>query len=233
MVKAKKLWPALVAALACGFLTACQTSSIDAQDLVTNLPAPDPSYEAVVDEYRIFPNDKLTITVFPDRNFGLAGVRVDAAGGVVLPTTGLVMVKGLTAREAGRTIEQRLKDCCLKDPQVIVQVDETTSQQIMVWGAVNAAEVYNLRGKTTLLGAIAMAKGPDRSTADMKRVALVRTIGGKRLMAIYDATAIRDGKVEDPQVYGGDQIFVDSSRVKSALRGAVTAVPFLSLMPGL
>lgn len=232
MVSAKGLWPTLVVILSCG-LSACE-SSLDPKELVTVLPPPSASQDAVIEEYRISPNDKLTVTVFPDRNYGIGGIRVDALGNIVLPGAGGLNVKGLTAREAVSVIETRLRDCCLVKPQAIVQVDETTSQQIMIWGAVAAPEVYNLRaGRTTLLGAIAMAKGPDRGTANMKNVAIIRIVDGKRLMATFDANAIRDGKVEDPQIYGGDQIFVDSSRAKTVFRGAVQAIPFIGLLPGL
>lgn len=233
MALGKILRSGVLAAVACSLLTACSESNFDKTVLAESLPAPDPAYTVKVDEYRISPNDKLNITVFPIADFTSPTASVDAGGNIILPRVGTIQASGKTARELSRELEATLKACCLQNPQVVVQVNETTSQQIVVTGAVVASDVYNLRGSTTLLKAITLAKGPDRATANLKRVAVFRTIDGKRMGALFDVAAIRDGRAEDPQIFGGDTIVVDSSRSKSVWRSAVSAVPFFGVFSGL
>ena len=48
-------------------------------------------------------------------------------------------------------------------------------------------------------------------------------------MSITYLDAIRAGKAEDPQIFAGDTIIVDTSDTKNALHNVVTAVPFLSI----
>ena len=70
-------------------------------------------------------------------------------------------------------------------------------------------------GHTTLLQAVSLAKGPDPKLANIRRVAIFRTIGGTRKSAFYDLAQVRTGKAEDPEVYGNDIIVVDTSGSKS------------------
>jgi polysaccharide export outer membrane protein len=51
---------------------------------------------------------------------------------------------------------------------------------------------------------------------------------GRRSVALFDLTAIRQGRASDPQVLGDDVIVVDTSRLSSALREVVGALPALS-----
>jgi polysaccharide export outer membrane protein len=111
---------------------------------------------------------------------------------------------------------------------VTVTVIEAASQKITVDGAVTKPGVYEMRGSTSLLQAVAMAEGPSR-VADLSKVAVFRTINGQRSVALFDLGAIRQGRAEDPQVLGDDVIVVDASRLNSALREVVTALPALSI----
>jgi polysaccharide export outer membrane protein len=86
---------------------------------------------------------------------------------------------------------------------------------VTVDGAVLQPGVYPLTGPTTLLQAVSLARGPDPKLANVKKVAIFRQIGGKRQSAFYDLTQIRQGKAEDPVVYGSDIVVVDTSGAKS------------------
>ena len=159
----------------------------------------------------------------------MPSVRVDASGAILLPATGMLMAKGKTARELTSEIEQKLAVCCLKQPQVIVMVEETSSLQVTITGAITETGVYNMRGPTTLMNALALAKGPDRTTANLSRIAVYRFNNGQRTGAIFNLKDIRAGKAEDPMIYGGDTIIVDTSSAKSVWRSAVSAVPFMGI----
>ena len=60
-----------------------------------------------------------------------------------------------------------------------------------------------------------------------RRVAVFRQIDGKRMAAAFDLTSIRRGEMKDPQVYRGDIVVVDGSRVKAMQRQILQSLPIL------
>lgn len=185
----------------------------------TSLPPPDSSVPATAQaaEYRIGPQDQLEINVFGIEELKRL-VQVDNNGKIILPLVGAVQAGGRTVPELSGDLTSALKARYMKDPQVIVSVREAQSQKVTVDGAVAQPGIYPVAGTTTLMQAISMAHGPDAKLANMKRVAIFRTIGGKRQQAFYDLTAIRAGRAEDPQVYGADIVVVDTSGTKSFIQ---------------
>ena len=178
-------------------------------------------------EYRIGVGDKLDVRVFQVADLSFAELVVDTSGNINLPLIGAVRSAGRTAGEMSTDIAERLSARYLRDPQVTVTVKEAASQKITVDGAVIKPGVYEMRGSTSLLQAVAMAEGPTR-VADLSKVAVFRSIDGRRSVAIFDLGAIRQGRASDPQVLGDDVIVVDTSRLSSALREAIGALPALS-----
>ncbi len=178
-------------------------------------------------EYRIGVGDKLDIRVFQVADLSFEELVVDTSGNIQLPLIGAVRGAGRTAREMSTDIAERLATQYLRHPQVTVTVKEAASQKITVDGAVAKPGVYEMRGSTSLLQAVAMAEGPTR-VADLTKVAVFRSIDGRRSVAVFDLAAIRQGRASDPPVLGDDVIVVDTSRLSSALREVVGALPALS-----
>ncbi len=178
-------------------------------------------------EYRIGVGDKLDVRVFQVADLSFEELVVDTSGNINLPLIGAVRGAGRTAGEMSTDIAARLAAQYLRDPQVTVTVKEAASQKITVDGAVTKPGVYEMRGSTSLLQAVAMAEGPTR-VADLTKVAVFRTIDGRRSVALFDLSAIRQGRASDPAVLGDDVIVVDTSRLSSALREVVGALPALS-----
>jgi polysaccharide export outer membrane protein len=178
-------------------------------------------------EYRIGVGDKLSIRVFQVADLSFEELVVDTSGNINLPLIGAVRGAGHTAGEMSTDIASRLAARYLRDPQVTVTIMEAASQKITVDGAVTKPGVYEMRGSTSLLQAVAMAEGPSR-VADLTKVAVFRTIDGRRSVALFDLSAIRQGRASDPQVLGDDVIVVDISRLSSGLREAVGALPALA-----
>ncbi len=191
-------------------------TSSSAVALADILPPPDASVVrgASSPEYRIGANDTLDISVFQIDELKRS-VIVDSGGYILLPLVGQVHARGRTPVELSGDIAEALKKTYMKDPQVIVSVKESQSQRVTIDGAVNQPGVYPLSGPTTLLQAVSLARGPDPKLANVKKVALFRTINGSRKHAMYDLTQIRRGKIEDPQIYGNDIVVVDTSSGKS------------------
>jgi len=201
------------------------------------LAAPPPSAEfAVVAEaqatspleYKIGALDKLSITVFQVKDLTLEGVRVDASGRMILPLIGTVVAKGKTTQEIAYEIAARLGEKYLQNPQVSVVVAESASQKVTVEGAVTSAGVFELKGRTTLLQAVAMAKGPSK-VADLSKVAIFRQVDGRRMAARFDLRAIRAGRLEDPEVLGDDVVVIADSGFRSIFSNLVSALPALGV----
>jgi polysaccharide export outer membrane protein len=177
-------------------------------------------------DYRIGPLDSLDITVFQVKDLTLEKAQVDAGGQIHLPLIGAVTAGGRTAAELSADIARRLGERYLQSPQVSVVVAEAVSQKVSVEGAVNEAVVFELKGRTGLMEAVARAKGESR-TANPRRVAIVRSVDGAPRAASFDILAIRAGRARDPEVVAGDTVVVDGSTVKSLWRGLVETLPTL------
>lgn len=220
----------LTVVLCAAMLTGCATESIKDGNFQASLLPPDPAQVSLAkEEYRLGPLDKVSVSVFQMRDLDMEKAQIDARGAFNMPLVGPIQAAGMTTTGLGGEISRKLSACCLVNPQVTVSLDEAISQQITVTGAVIASDVYLLRGPTTLMQAITMAKGPDRQTADLRRVAVFRTSNGQRMGALFDVEKIRRGEAPDPQIFGGDQIIVDSSDTKGMWRGIVSTVPLFGI----
>ncbi len=178
--------------------------------------------------YRIGPTDLLKLTVFQVPDLSFDEIRVDSAGALQLPIVGSIQASGKTALELSRDLEGLLGARYLRNPSVSITVVEAASQKVTVDGAVTKAGVYLMRGRTTLMQAVAMAEGPSR-TADLSKVAVFRTEGDQRLVALFDLGAIRNGEAADPILRGDDVVVVDTSRLNAAVRAAVESLPALAV----
>lgn len=213
---------ALVAAAACASSGAPPAQTVSA-------PSAGQFRAETAQDYRIGPLDKLNITVFQVKDLTLEEVPVDGSGRIFLPLIGSVLAAGKTTQELSAEIADRLRGQYLQSPQVAVQVAEAVSQKVTVDGSVVQPGVYTMSGPTTLLQAVAMARGPDPRYANLSRVAVFRTINGQRNAAVFDLKAIRAGKAPDPVILGNDVIVVEGSAVKGAIREVLGALPGLAI----
>lgn len=179
-------------------------------------------------EYRIGPLDLLNITVFQVKDLTLDKVQVDASGQILLPLVGSLVASGKTTSELSALIADKLRERYMQDPQVSVLVEEAVSQKVTVEGNVTEAGVFFLKGQTSLLQAIALAKGIARN-GNSHKVTIFREVDGRRVSANFDLTAIMGGKQPDPQIFGGDVVVVPSSSWKGFVRDAIPALPALVL----
>ncbi|MFW2342868.1 polysaccharide biosynthesis/export family protein [Brevundimonas sp.] len=179
-------------------------------------------------EYRIGATDLLRVNVFRVPDLSFDEIRVDASGVIQMPLIGTVQAEGLTPDELSESLATRLGAQYLRNPQITVTVLEAASQKITVDGAVTQPGVYEMQGRTTLLQAVAMARGPIAG-ADLNSVVIFRTIEGQRQFAVFDLAAIRAGEAPDPVVMGDDVIVVDTSFLSDVIQQVVRAAPSLYL----
>ena len=81
--------------------------------------------------------------------------------------------------------------------------------------------------RTTLLQALALAKGPT-AVALLSDVIVFRTINGQQAGGRFNINMIRRGQAPDPQVLPGDKVEVISSRAKATFRDVLAALPALN-----
>jgi polysaccharide export outer membrane protein len=191
------------------------------------LATPDePKIEALDANYKIAPLDKLTIKVFKGDDMS-GDYDVDLAGHISLPLVGEVQAVNLTTAELDDKLTALLGQKYFEHPDVSVSIKESTAHVVTVDGAVGQAGQYRVAGPMTLIQAVALARGTTQD-ANPRRVAVFRTIGGQRQAAAFDLTAIRRGQARDPEIYAGDIVVVDGSRIKEIQRQIFQSVPLLS-----
>src|SRR5262245_29570354 len=145
--------------------------------------------------YRIGALDVLDITVFQVPEL-TKSVQVGDNGMINLPLVGEVNVGGKTPNEVERELTAKLGAKYLQNPQVSVYVKEYNSQSVTVSGAVNKPGVYQIKGKTSLMQAIAMAG--DLNPNSDSSILILRQRDGKRLAGRFDLSAIQNGQADDP-----------------------------------
>ena len=180
-------------------------------------------------DYRIGALDSVSISVFQEPELSTATpIQVDASGDISLPLVGRVRAAGKTGTELSAEIANKLGERYLVDPQVSVAVAGSVSQKVTVQGEVAEPGVYDIKGPTTLLEALSLAKGETRVAA-LNEVVVFRTIDGQRYGGVFDVESIRSGAATDPKVIGNDVIIVGVSRGKSIWRDVVSAAPVLNV----
>jgi polysaccharide export outer membrane protein len=188
-----------------------------------------PTGDEAQQEYIIGPEDKLDITVFEVKDLSLAGVPVDASGQIILPLIGTVTASGKTTAQLSQEIASRLGEKYLQSPQVSVVVSDSASRKVTVEGEVRTPGVYKMPGRTTLMEAIAMGGGLG-DTANLHKVAIIRTVNGRRRAILCDYADVRSGRIADPAIEPQDVVVVDGSTSKSVWQTVLRSAPIIALL---
>jgi polysaccharide export outer membrane protein len=199
--------------------------------LATSGPPTNPvNAGAGVSDYRIGPRDILSVDVFQVPDLSRV-VQVDGFGFIAFPLIGQVAAAGRSTAELSNDISTALAAHYVKDPLVSVTMKESQSQRVTIDGAVEQPGIYPLTGPTTLLQAVALARGADPRVADLHKVSISRTLAGRRVITWFDLSAIRSGRRDDPQVLANDTIVVGTSTTRSFLRDLAPLLPLASIIP--
>lgn len=174
--------------------------------------------------YRVSPFDQLKVSVFGVEELNQT-IRADSSGTISLPLVGSIQSAGLTLDELTKQITGRLGRY-VRNPQVSVNLEETTSQSVTVYGQVQQPGQFPIMGKMTLLRAIALARGAT-DIADTNQVVVFRTVNNQNMAALYDVEAIRRGTYPDPDIYANDVIAVGDSSSRRLFRDILQASPLL------
>ena len=223
----RRLNTAVIVAVVC-FLAGCANTRGGTIPYDRPLAAPDQvKFQTLGSDYKIAPLDKLGIKVF--KMDDLSGdYEVDLAGNISMPLIGQVQAANLTTAQLDDLLTQKLGAKYLEHPDVSVAIKSSTAHVVTVDGAVTEGGSFPVAGPISLIQAVAMARGTTQE-ANPRRVAVFRTIGGKRQAAAFDLTAIRRGQSPDPEIYPGDIVVVDGSSIKETQREILQAIPLLAI----
>lgn len=195
---------------------------------VQDFGVPDTQTAMVLDEnYQIAPLDTLKVNVFQVNDLS-GNYEVDLTGHIAMPLIGNVKAVDMTTAQLQASLEARLGESYLRDPDVTVGIAKSAGSNITVDGSVVNPGVFPVNGRITLIQAIAMARGTDPS-ANERRVAVFRQIDGQRMAAAFDLVDIRRGEEPDPVIYRGDIIIVDGSKTRQAFQDVLRSMPLVNI----
>lgn len=156
-------WLCLVALVVCSLCSVAQDTAVSQQDATLGsaigAQATSSTPAAAATEPLIGPGDLIEFRVFgaPDMTQEL---RINGAGEAMVPLAGPVKIGGMTASEAQRAIESRLKDGgYLRNPRVSLFTKEYAMQGVSVLGEVGRPGVYPIQGQRRLYDLISQAGG--------------------------------------------------------------------------
>ena len=219
----------LVVCLAVTALAACTTRGGDIPYAPAGFTAPTPGTTGdLAQDLPLGPLDLIRVTFFrvPD----LSGeYRVGADGQLNMPLVGKVNVRDLTPDQVAKQLEADYGVRYLNNPDITIRVVDSGQRNITIEGGVNSPGVFQLNGSTTLLTAIALAKGVNVQDANPRRVAIFRKVAGQSTAAAFDLIDIRRGKMQNPLVYPGDTIVVESNSLRSVFRDLLQILPSLAV----
>jgi polysaccharide export outer membrane protein len=226
----KRLWKGAVVVAAALAMSGCAAGRGGSVPYApTGFVAPDAQAEPVAASSQpIGALDMLNISVFQVES--LTGeYKVDGNGKIDYPLLGEVQAQGRTTEELRQHIATGLSQKYLQSPNVQVAIKERAEQKVTVDGAVTQPGVYVVKGPTTLIQAVAMARGTTQD-ANPSRVYVFRTIRGARVAGAFDLKMIRRAQAEDPVIYGNDIVVVDGDKSRQMIQTLLQTIPVLGLL---
>lgn len=198
------------------------TEALDA----TKTPAPASEAEEVVEreinshyrnflsDYRLGPEDVISVTVFGQERYSKVGITVPPHGKISYPLIPEgILVSGKTTVQIQDELTKRLDEYII-DPKITVSLDQARSTRYAVLGDVLVPGVKPMLRRLTVREAVAEAGGV--TSQGSKTVQLLRMQQGGMLTPIkIDIAAIEKGKKpDDMYLQPGDQIIVPGNKLK-------------------
>ena len=160
------------------------------------------------EEFILGVEDKLSISVWKEPDLTKT-VSIRPDGKITFPLVGDVQAAGRAPRQLTEDLT-KLLGRFIKEPVITVVVEEINNFKVFVLGEVTIQGALNLRRRTRLLEAIALAGGLSKF-ADKSNVLLLRFEDGKETRTRIDYRKVVSGEKPDLNVYlkPGDTIIVN------------------------
>ncbi len=211
---------ALTLAACAGDKTVGGAPTIQVTDLET-LPRP-----TATNPFLLTPLSEIEVNVYQSPE--LSGTYViDENGNVRLPLIGDVAASGETPGDLARTLEAKLAEKFMRDPQVQVRPTQFDPPSVAVGGQVANPGTYPISTSRSLMRAVINAGG-SAEYADNEDVLIFREVDGQRYIGVYNLAGIRRGHYEDPPIYAGDIIAVGDNPRKRAIEKFLEVVPLIT-----
>jgi polysaccharide export outer membrane protein len=184
-------------------------------------------------EYLIGAGDVLVISVWMHPELERR-VTVDANGNVIFPPLGEIKASGLTPKQLGERLGDRLSSYLRQTATVTVAVAEFLSRSVMVSGAVVHPGRLGFEKMPPLLDVIQQAGGP-QPNADLTRVQIVRRENGQlRTQLVNVSQAMMEGNESSlPQLQVGDVIVIPAGTAGVSMTADAAGVLGEITRPGL
>jgi polysaccharide export outer membrane protein len=174
-----------------------------------------PYYNNFFNNYRLGPEDIISVEVFNQPRYSRANITVPPSGRVSLSLIpGGVFVNGKTVFEVAEVIKKKYDEYII-DPQVTVSLDKAASYRYSIVGDIAQPGVRLMNHRMTVTEAIAEAGGV-LNTGDKSKVLVLRRGPNGVLAPIQvNVSAIYKGKAPDSTyLVPGDQILVPGNKLK-------------------
>ena len=170
----------------------------------TTPPVPPPV--VTYPDYVVAAPDSLSITVLPAPTIQ-EQVTVRPDGKITIQLIGDVQASGLTPREIGIEIDERIGRF-KRGARTTVAVTGSASRAITVFGEVRRPGTLPLRKQTRLVEALGLVGGPT-AFANLDEIYIVRAMGSAVEMIDVDMVAIREGDLStNVQIRTGAILYV-------------------------
>ena len=172
------------------------------------------SYTNFFTNYRLGPEDVISVEVFNQDRYSRKGIVIPPNGRIALSLIpGGVFVNGKTPQEVEEIIKKRYDEFII-DPQVTVSLDKASSYRYSIVGYVGQPGVRLMSHRMTVTEALAEAGGVTSAGDRSKVYVLRRQTTGYVAPIQVNVSAIYKGKAPDnTYLVPGDQIVVPGNRM--------------------
>ncbi|HEX8745591.1 MAG TPA: polysaccharide biosynthesis/export family protein [Pyrinomonadaceae bacterium] len=175
-----------------------------------------PYYNNFLKDYRLGPEDVISVDVFNQPRYSKPNITVPPDGRISFPLIAEgIRVVGKTTQQVQEEIQKKLEEYILT-PQVTVYLDKAMSARYSVLGDVGKPGVMIMTRRVSLIEALAEAGGV-LETGDKKKVVILRRrADGNLAPVIVNVSDIEKGRAREMAYLApGDQVIVPGNRLKS------------------
>ena len=194
-----------------------------------------PYYNNFFTNYRLGPEDVISVTVFQQDKYSKQGIKIPPSGRVYLALIpdGL-FVNGKTPDQVAELIKKRYDEFII-NPQVSVSLDQAGSYRYSVIGDVTQPGIKLMSRRLSVSEAVAEAGGVLQTGNRSKIVVLRKQQDGTLKPIPVNLTAVYKGQTPD-SVYlvPGDQVIVPGNKLKKlqTIMGFTQVLTFANLFRG-
>ena len=194
-----------------------------------------PYYNNFFTNYRLGPEDVISVNVFQQEKYSRPNIKVPPSGRIYLALIpeGL-FVNGKTPDEVAELIKQRYDEYII-NPQVTVSLDQAGSYRYSVVGDVATPGIKLMTRRLSVSEAVAEAGGVLNTGNRSKVVVLRKQKDGRLEPIMVNLTAVYKGQAPDSTyLVPGDQVIVPGNKLKTwqTLMGFTQVLGFANMFRG-